>query len=183
MAQDRYPDWVLALGGPGSTRAGDDDLMALAVDVGLANVARTGGGPFAAVVADDRGRVVSIGWNTVVPDQDPTAHAEMAAIRRAAAALGSFRLAGDGTPRLTLYATCAPCIMCTGAIHWSGTPRVVAAARAVDAEALGFAEGPRGFDAGAILTAAGVDYRPDVLRERALELLRRYQGPVYNGRA
>src|SRR5204863_521985 len=74
----------------------------------------------------------------------------------------------------TLVTTCAPCIMCTGAIHWAGVSRVVAAARASDAEALGFVEGPPGFDAAAALRALGVTYVADVERDAAVGLLRTY---------
>lgn len=171
------PDWLLDLMRPGETRAADDTLMALAIDVARASVARTGGGPFAALVADASGHVVGVGWNEVVPTHDPTAHAEIGAIRRATAVRRDFRLAD-----CTMITTCTPCIMCAGAIHWAGCRRVVAGARADDARAVGFTEGPTDFDARACLQALGVEYRADVLRHDAAALLRQYTGPVYNGR-
>jgi tRNA(Arg) A34 adenosine deaminase TadA len=173
-----YPDWILGLVRPGDSTGDDDRLMAVALEVARASIARAGGGPFAAMVADAAGRVVAIGWNQVVPTHDPTAHAEVVAIRRATAARADFRLAD-----CTLITTCAPCIMCAGAIHWAGLRRVVAAARADDARAVGFVEGPRDFDARACLTEAGVKYHADVRRDEAVALLREYSGPVYNGRA
>jgi tRNA(Arg) A34 adenosine deaminase TadA len=156
--------------------------MGCAFAVARAAMAATGGGPFGALVADDAGRVVAVGWNAVVPASDPTAHAELMALRRAAAALGSYRLAGAGIPRLALYATCAPCLMCAGAIRWAGIPRVVAAASAADAEAIGFRERPPGFDVRASLADVGIEYVEGLLRAEAVDLFRRYRGPLYNGR-
>jgi guanine deaminase len=141
-----------------------------AATVGLARRA----GPFGAVVVSDGGGVLSVGVNLVLVNGDPTAHAEVVAIRRAVAVRGTPTLAG-----CTLFCTCAPCVMCTGAIHWARIGRVVAAARAADAEALGFVEGPPGFDAAAALRALGVAYEADVERDGAVTLLQRYRGPVY----
>jgi tRNA(Arg) A34 adenosine deaminase TadA len=172
-----YPDWLVEIVRPGETRTDDDRLMTIALDVARASIARTGGGPFAALVVDAGGCVVGVGWNEVVPTHDPTAHAEIGAIRRATAVRGDFRLAD-----CTMIATCAPCIMCSGAIHWAGCRRVVAGARATDAQAIGFTEGPREFDARACLEEFGVGYLADVRRDDAVALLRRYAGPVYNGR-
>ena len=134
------------------------------------------GGPFGALVVDERGEILAVGVNTVLVTNDPTAHAEIVAIRRATATRKAFSLRG-----CTLVATCAPCIMCAGAIHWAGIDRVVAGARATDAEGIGFIEGPVGFDAAAFLRARGVEYEGDVEREAAVDVLRAYRGPVYNG--
>jgi len=135
-----------------------------------------GGGPFGALVADERGRVVAVAANAVLVCNDPTAHAEVLAIRRAAALRGGFALHG-----WTLVTTCAPCVMCTGAVHWAGVARVVAGARSTDAEAIGFVEGPVGFDGAAFLRARGVAYEADVEREAAIALLRAYAGAIYGG--
>jgi len=132
------------------------------------------GGPFGALVADDQDRIVAVGVNVVILGSDPTAHAEVAAIRRATAMRRSYRLAD-----CTLVTTCAPCIMCTGAIHWAGIRRVVAGARASDAQAVGFVEGPLGFDAAAFLRARGITYEVDVERDASITLLRSYRGPTY----
>jgi tRNA(Arg) A34 adenosine deaminase TadA len=134
------------------------------------------GGPFGAVVVDEASEILAVGVNSVVVLSDPTAHAEVVAIRRAAARRRSYSLRG-----CTIVATCAPCIMCAGAIHWAGIGRVVTAARATDAEALGFVEGPAGFDAAAFLAARGVDYETGVERDAAIALLQSYRGPIYNG--
>ena len=94
----------------------------------------TGGGPFGAVVL--RGEVVvGRGMNRVTVTQDPTAHAEIVAIRNAAQALGCFDLSG-----CVLYASCEPCPMCLGAIYWSRIDAVFFAATAREAAKAGFAD-------------------------------------------
>ena len=91
-----------------------------------------GGGPFGAVVVRD-GAVVGRGSNRVTLENDPTAHAEIVAIRRACAALGRFTLAG-----CELYTTCEPCPMCLGAILWARLDRVWFGNTRADAAAIGF---------------------------------------------
>lgn len=90
------------------------------------------GGPFGAVVARD-GVIVSRGWNAVTSTLDPTAHAEVVAIRRACQKLGSFSLAG-----CVLYASCEPCPMCLAAAYWARVDRLVYAATREDAARAGF---------------------------------------------
>jgi tRNA(Arg) A34 adenosine deaminase TadA len=175
-----YPTWVLEILQPGAIYD-ERKLMQLAIRVALANVRETGGGPFGALIATAAGEVVSVGYNWVVPSRDSTAHAEILAIRRAETALGTFQLRGGGLPLLKLFTTCAPCVMCAGAIQWAGVPEVIAAARAEDAEAIGFIEGPRSWDAPAFLRERGIEYRADFLRKEALEIFRQYTGPIYNG--
>ena len=94
--------------------------------------AAEGGGPFGAVVARD-GRVLARGTNRVVLDRDPTAHAEIAALRAAALALGTHDLSG-----CTLYASCEPCPMCWGALRWARVDALVFAADRDAAAAAGF---------------------------------------------
>jgi len=90
------------------------------------------GGPFGAVVVHN-GEVVGQGLNRVVQDQDPTAHAEVLAIRNAARQLGIHVL-----DDCTIYCSCEPCPMCLSAIYWARIPRVVFASGGEDAEAAGF---------------------------------------------
>ena len=106
-------------------------LLERAIALGVANVAQ-GGGPFGAVVAQGE-RVVAEGVNRVTASCDPTAHAEIVAIRAASGALGRFSLEG-----LTLYASCEPCPMCLAACHWARLDRVVFAADRFDARDAGF---------------------------------------------
>lgn len=90
------------------------------------------GGPFGAVVVKD-GAIIGSGPNRVTSTNDPTAHAEVVAIREACHNLGTFQLEG-----CTLYASCEPCPMCLGAIYWARPSRVVYAARHADAAEAGF---------------------------------------------
>ncbi len=89
-------------------------------------------GPFGAVVTKSD-RIVGVGWNRVVAAGDPTAHAEIVALRDAARRLGTFRLAG-----CVLYSSCEPCPMCLGAAYWARVERVVYGADRFDAAAAGF---------------------------------------------
>jgi guanine deaminase len=94
--------------------------------------ARGGGGPFGALVAKDD-RIVAAGTNAVTELRDPTAHAEIQAIRAACIALGTFELAG-----CDLYTSCEPCPMCLGAIYWARIGRVYFSATRADAAAASF---------------------------------------------
>ena len=109
----------------------DADWLAAAVDLAVRNVAE-GGGPFGAVVVAD-GRLLAAGQNRVTRDNDPTAHAEVVAIRRACAARGDFSLTGT-----TLYASCEPCPLCMASVLWARVDRVVYAADRHDAARGGF---------------------------------------------
>lgn len=93
---------------------------------------RQGGGPFGAIVVK-QGKVVGRGVNRVTSNLDPTAHAEVMAIRDACQNLGSFQLAG-----CELYTSCEPCPMCLGAIYWARPERVFFAANQEDAAKAGF---------------------------------------------
>ena len=90
------------------------------------------GGPFGAVVVKD-GRVIAEGWNQVTSTNDPTAHAEVVAIRRACAALGRFDLRGA-----VLYTSCEPCPMCLSAAYWARLDAVAYGNARDDAAAIGF---------------------------------------------
>jgi guanine deaminase len=111
--------------------AGDEQWLARAVQLATANVA-AGGGPFAAVVVRD-GVEVATGQNRVTRDLDPTAHAEVSAIRAACRAVGDFSLAGS-----VLYSSCEPCPMCLAAGLWARLDRIVYAADRDDAAKGGF---------------------------------------------
>jgi guanine deaminase len=90
------------------------------------------GGPFGAVIVKD-GAILAEGWNCVTSANDPTAHAEIVAIREAAASLGHFSLAG-----CEIYTSCEPCPMCLSAIYWSRIDRIYYANDRVDAGRIGF---------------------------------------------
>jgi guanine deaminase len=93
-----------------------------------------GGGPFGAVIAKD-GKIISEAYNSVVLTNDPTAHAEILAIRKASSTLKSHNLG-----ECVLYSSCEPCPMCLGAIYWAGIKKVVYACDRVDAELAGFSD-------------------------------------------
>lgn len=109
----------------------DEKFLRLALDLAKESLARDGG-PFGAVVVKDGG-VVAEGQNNVVVMNDPTAHAEIMAIRKACDLLKSFSLEG-----CTLYSSCEPCPMCLAAIYWARIDRVVWAATRDDAAHAGF---------------------------------------------
>lgn len=92
----------------------------------------SGGGPFGAIVVRD-GEIIGRGSNRVTLSHDPTAHAEVGAIRDACARVGDFSLHG-----CELYVNCMPCPMCLGAIYWARIDRIYYAATAADAAAIGF---------------------------------------------
>jgi guanine deaminase len=107
-------------------------FMQEAIRQAVENVRQGRGGPFGAVVVKD-GSVIATGANSVTTTNDPTAHAEVIAIREACRALGTFQLTG-----CEIYTSCEPCPMCLGAIYWARPDRVYFAATASDAAEVGF---------------------------------------------
>ena len=113
-------------------RVTPDEIMGRAIALADENVRAGRGGPFGAVVVR-AGVVVAEGTNLVTSTNDPTAHAEVVAIRNACRALQSFRLTG-----CEIYASCEPCPMCLGAVYWARLDRLYFAAGREDAEHAGF---------------------------------------------
>src|SRR5690242_9661329 len=111
----------------------DIGFMGLAIEKARGGIG-AGQSPFGAVIVNGD-RVVATAHNTVWSSTDPTAHAEINAIRQATAALARIDLEG-----CTIYSTCEPCPMCLAAIHWSKIRRVVFGASIADADAAGFSE-------------------------------------------
>ncbi|QPK61823.1 nucleoside deaminase [Methylomonas sp. LL1] len=108
-----------------------EDFLQQAVDLARQNVA-DGGGPFGALVVKER-RIIASSGNRVTPNLDPTAHAEIMAIRLACQRLGDFQLTD-----CILYTSCEPCPMCLGAIYWARLQAVYFACNRHDAAAAGF---------------------------------------------
>ncbi|MDP3291612.1 MAG: nucleoside deaminase [Sulfuricurvum sp.] len=106
--------------------------MAMACDEALRGMGSNDGGPFGAAIVRE-GKLIATAHNEVLGTNDPTAHAEINAIRRASAALGKFDLSD-----CTLYTTCYPCPMCMGAIFWARIPTVYYASSMKDAAEGGF---------------------------------------------
>lgn len=111
--------------------AEDARFMEMAIRLSEENIDR-GGGPFGAVIVRD-GEVVATGSNRVVPNNDPTAHAEVQAIRHACQKLGTFKLTG-----CTVYSSCEPCPMCLSALYWAGVSRICYGNTKTDAKAIDF---------------------------------------------
>lgn len=110
----------------------DKSLMARAIQLSVDNVERGKGGPFGAVIVKN-GSIVAEGVNCVTADNDPTAHAEITAIRGACAKLGTFSLRD-----CDIYTSCEPCPMCLGAIYWAHLSRIYFGNVAADASKIGF---------------------------------------------
>jgi tRNA(Arg) A34 adenosine deaminase TadA len=106
--------------------------MQRAIALATENVLSGAGGPFGAVVVRN-GQIVATGVNLVTSTNDPTAHAEVVAIRAACKALGDFRLAG-----CVVYTSCEPCPMCLAALYWSRCDAIFYGNSAADASAAGF---------------------------------------------
>ena len=110
----------------------EEAFMREAIQLATDNVQSGKGGPFGAIVVRD-GDIIARATNRVTSANDPTAHAEVCAIRQACQRLGSFQLAG-----CDLYTSCEPCPMCLGAIYWARPARVIYAGTKADAAAAGF---------------------------------------------
>lgn len=110
----------------------DEGFLHMAIAASRASMEQGDGGPFGCVIVKD-GQVVGRGNNRVTSTNDPTAHAEMVAIRDACKNLSDFQLTG-----CTIYTSCEPCPMCLGAIYWARPDRIVYAATQQDAAAAGF---------------------------------------------
>lgn len=108
-----------------------EELMRKAIELSKENVAN-GGGPFGAVIAQD-GEIIATGVNRVTTLCDPTAHAEVSAIRAATSLLGTFDLSG-----YEIYTSCEPCPMCLGAIYWARLDKMYYGNNKADAKRIGF---------------------------------------------
>ena len=110
----------------------DEKFMRRAIELAQKGIDNGDGGPFGCVIVKD-GEIVGEGWNQVTSTNDPTAHAEVVAIRAACQNLNSFQLDG-----CILYASCEPCPMCLGAIYWARPQRIFFACTHEDAAQVGF---------------------------------------------
>ncbi|MCW3788747.1 nucleoside deaminase [Plebeiibacterium sediminum] len=106
-------------------------FMSRAIELSENNV-KNGGGPFGAVIVKE-GKIVAEGFNQVTQNNDPTAHAEVTAIRNAASHLSTYDLSG-----CVIYTSCEPCPMCLGAIYWSGIREMYYGNTQKNAASIGF---------------------------------------------
>jgi tRNA(Arg) A34 adenosine deaminase TadA len=175
------PSWLHEMSVPTHV---DDDVtaMCVALDLATMNVDRGTGGPFGAVIVDDRTRaVVGLGVNLVTSIGCSVLHAEIVAIMQASERASTWDLRSTG--ELTLVTTAEPCAMCMGAVPWSGVRRLVIGARDEDVRAIGFDEGAKRSQWMEDLRLRGIHVVRDVLREEAKHLLARYVtrgGPIYD---
>src|SRR5688572_3109691 len=109
-----------------------EDFMREAIRLSITNVDTGNGGPFGAVIVKN-GKIIARGANSVLSNNDPTAHAEVVAIREACNVLGSFQLDG-----CEIYTSCEPCPMCLGAIYWARPDKVYYANTKEDAAKIDF---------------------------------------------
>jgi len=112
----------------------DTQFLARAIELARQGSESGAGGPFGAVIVHD-GKIIAEGWNHVVASHDPTAHAEISAIRAACDAMKNFHLDG-----CTLYASSEPCPMCLSAAYWAHIERIVFANSRAEAAAIGFCD-------------------------------------------
>ena len=111
----------------------DHTYIRIAIELAAKGMEANEGGPFGAIIVDEHGTIVGKGNNRVTSTNDPTAHAEVVAIRDACKNLNSFQLEG-----CTIYTSCEPCPMCLGAIYWARPKRIVFACSREDAAKIGF---------------------------------------------
>ncbi|MDR0603359.1 MAG: nucleoside deaminase [Bacteroidales bacterium] len=110
----------------------DKYFLQQTIELAVENVKTGKGGPFAAIITKDD-KIIANGTNIVTTSHDPTAHAEISAIRNACNVLNDFQLEG-----CTIYSSCEPCPMCLGAIYWARLKRLLFAADKSQAEKAGF---------------------------------------------
>jgi guanine deaminase len=111
-----------------------NEHMKTALDMAFKGMSSNQGGPFGAVIVQN-GAIIAAAHNQVLATQDPTMHAEVAAIRQACGKLGRFDLSD-----CEIYSTCQPCPMCLGAIFWAKIPKLYYGCTEEDAEHIGFSD-------------------------------------------
>ena len=141
--------------------------MQRAIDLSIENVAN-GGGPFGAVIVRD-GEIIATGVNRVTANNDPTAHAEVNAIRAACSRLASFKLTG-----CTIYTSCEPCPMCLSAIYWAGIRRICYGNTKADAAHIHFGD-KFIYDEIAKPCAERSIPMESIMRDEALEAFRKWE--------
>jgi tRNA(Arg) A34 adenosine deaminase TadA len=160
-----------------------EDRMRFTIELSRQNVEHESGGPFAAAVFDNTGRLIAPGVNIVMTSNCSVFHAEITAIVLAQKILGRYDISDGGRVHYELYATTEPCAMCFGALPWSGIRQLVCGARDEDARAIGFDEGPKLKNWILALNERNIHVVRDVLREEAADVLRSYAksgGLIYN---
>lgn len=142
--------------------------MEQAIEDALQHLSDEGGGPFGACIVED-GKILAVAHNTVLEETDPTCHAEINAIRKAAKSTGRFDLSG-----CVIYSTTEPCPMCFSAIHWAKIDTIVYGTNIQDVQSLGFNELEVSNQMMKTEGKSPVSIIPDFMRDECLELLRQW---------
>jgi tRNA(Arg) A34 adenosine deaminase TadA len=181
----QLPDWLVAHCAGDVVVADVEERMGFAIELSRMNIDQEGG-PFGAAVFEcDTGRLVAPGVNLVTRHNQSMLHAEVIAIMGAQRHFDHFDLSCEGVPACELVTSTEPCVMCYGALHWSGIGRLVCGVRDEDARSVGFDEGHKAADWVEGLTRRGVEVVRDVLRAEARSVLEEYVrrgGEIYNAR-
>ena len=163
-----------------------EERMDFVIEIARLNVQHQTGGPFAAAVFEQTsGRLIAPGVNMVETTNCSAAHAEIVSISMAQKSIGFYDLGAKGYPSMELVSSTEPCAMCLGAIPWSGIRRLVVGARDEDARAIGFDEGFKTANWVQCLKERGINVVQDVLRSKAVVVLKDYAengGLIYNAR-
>ena len=149
----------------------DDQFLARAIELARQGSESGAGGPFGAVIVRD-GKIIAEGWNRVVASHDPTAHAEIGAIRSACVGLANFHL-----PNSTLYASSEPCPMCLSAAYWARIERIVFANSRAEAAAIGFCDDELYCELGRHFTARSIVMEHHPLPGALIPLQRWFDNP------
>jgi len=171
------PDWLSEeLGKLPSHLPTLEERMAAVIHFSRLNVERDTGGPFAAGVFErDSGKLLVIGVNRVTPNTCSSAHAEVMTISLAQKMLGVYDLGGPGLPAYQLVVNWRPCVMCYGAVIWSGVRSLVIAGDGPEVERLtGFDEGPLRDDWVEQLNQRGIEVTNHVLEAEACEVFKTF---------
>ncbi|HEX5035911.1 MAG TPA: nucleoside deaminase [bacterium] len=162
----------------------DNERLMFAIELSRLNIQNDTGGPFgAAVFHRETGKLLGIGVNRVIAAGDPTAHAEVLALRLASRIASNYSLREAGT-NAGLYASAEPCGMCATAALWAGVSAIIYGASTADVEAIGFDEGlkPKDWEKG--LLRRGVTVQGGLFKDEAAAVLKDYKargGAIYNG--
>ncbi|AAM72229.1 MAG TPA: nucleoside deaminase [Chlorobaculum sp.] len=180
------PEWLESYCGTYQPSASLEARMRFVVGASRKSVEEVSGGPFAAAVFEiESGRLVSLGVNLVLTQNSSILHAEMVAIVLAQMKLGAYDLGGFGMPAHELVTSTEPCVMCFGAVLWSGVRHLATGALSEDARAIGFDEGPKPEKWIEELEARGIRVTTGVERDTARDVLQLYArmgGQIYNAR-
>ena len=143
-------------------------LMQRAINLAESGMKKGYGGPFGAVVVKE-GKIIGEGFNTVLHSNDPTAHAEILAIRDACKTLGTFELKD-----CTIYTSCDPCPMCLGAIYWARLKKVVYACKKEDAGQISFDDNNFYGEIAKDMEHRKIDFE-ELMRDEAIPLFRMWK--------